>query len=194
MAAEGELLRPNWNPYQARLVRLFSQSRTTNAGTRGLDDFARWAYVETVIDNELFPDIVQGNYRLVVITGNAGDGKTAFIQMLERRLEHDGASAHRRLGGNGTQIVRHGHRFVTNWDGSQDEGNDPNDDVLLEFFAPFAGNAPAPPQDETRVIAINEGRLLDFLAVHRNAFQWLSATILSLFSKQVVRRRVGSAL
>ncbi len=158
-----ELERPDWNPYQSRLVSLFSQSRTTNAGTRGLDDFARWAYVETLVDRDLFPDIVWGKYGLVVITGNAGDGKTAFIQMLEQRLEGEGADVTRRPGGNGSTIVRHEHRFVTNWDGSQDEGEYENDAVLLDFFAPFAGERPDRPPAETRVIAINEGRLLDFV-------------------------------
>lgn len=179
-----ELERANWNPYQNRLVSLFSQSRTTNAGTRGLDDFARWAYVETLVDRDLFPDIVWGKYGLVVITGNAGDGKTAFIQMFEQRLEQEGATVTRRAGGNGSTIERHEHRFVTNWDGSQDEGEYENDAVLLDFFAPFAGESPDRPNAETRVIAINEGRLLDFVAEHRDAFQWLSGTILALFTEQ----------
>ena len=95
--------RPNWNPYQSRLVSLFSQSRTTNAGTRGLDDFARWAYVETRIDRELFRGSCSGELRLVLITGNAGDGKTAFIQMVEQRLARDGGDARARPDGNGAR-------------------------------------------------------------------------------------------
>ena len=181
-----ELKRPDWNPYQSRLVSLFSQSRTTNAGTRGLDDFARWAYVETLVDRNLFPDIVWGKYGLVVITGNAGDGKTAFIQMLEQRLESEGASVARRPGGNGSTIVRHEHQFVTNWDGSQDEGESENDAVLLDFFAPFAGDRPDRLAAETRVIAINEGRLLDFVAQNRDGFPWLHGTVLGLFTEQRV--------
>lgn len=181
-----ELERPDWNPYQSRLVSLFSQSRTTNAGTRGLDDFGRWAYVETLVDDRLFPDIVWGKYGLVVITGNAGDGKTAFIQMFEGRLTDDGATVEPREGGNGSTLVRHDHRFVTNWDGSQDEGEYENDDVLLDFFAPFAGERPNRPAAETRVIAINEGRLLDFVAEHRDAFPWLSETVLAMFTEQTL--------
>ena len=59
-APRDEVERPDWNPYQNRLVSLFSQSRTTNAGTRGLDDFSRWAYVDTLVDRQLFRDIVWG--------------------------------------------------------------------------------------------------------------------------------------
>lgn len=179
-----ELVRPNWNPYQQRLVGLFSQSRTSNAGTRGLDDFARWAYVETKVDRELFDDIVGGRYRLVLITGNAGDGKTAFIQMLERRLVDEGGSSESRPEGNGTTLERDGHRYLTNWDASQDEGETENDAALSTFFEPVAGSKPDPPPTETRVVAINEGRLLDFVSEYRDTFPWLSQNLLAFFQEQ----------
>src|SRR5262249_20892331 len=153
-ATDDELARPNWNPYQYRLSTLFSQSATTNAGTRGLDEFSRWAYVPTLIDEQLFDDLEQGLHGLVIITGNAGDGKTAFIQMVESRLAADGAEVARRPDGNGATIEHGGVRLVTNWDGSQDEGETTNEHVLLEFFAPFSGEEPTPAPGETRVIAI----------------------------------------
>jgi serine/threonine protein kinase len=180
-----ELARDNWNPYQARLVGLFSQSSTSNAGTRGLDDFSRWAYVETVIDRQLYPDILGGKHALVIITGNAGDGKTAFIQVLEQRLEAEGAKVVRRAEGNGASIEWRGKRFITNWDGSQDEGATDNDRVLAEFFAPFAGENPEPVSGEARIIAINEGRLLDFVAKNRSAYPWLSDAMLNFFTAEV---------
>ena len=181
-----ELARTNWNPYQSRLVGLFSQSTTSNAGTRGLDDFARWAYVGTRIDRELFPDVVLGKYRLVLITGNAGDGKTAFIQMLERRLREDGAESRLRPNGNGQILRRFDHTYITNWDASQDEGGEQNADVLIDFFSPFSGESPRPEENETRVVAINEGRLLDFVSTkeNREAFPWLSRTLLAFFNQQ----------
>ena len=61
----------------------------------------------------------------------------------------------------------------TNNDGSQDEGDRANDDVLTEFFAPFADGARAH-ADETRLIAINEGRLVDFLTAHEDQFAALA--------------------
>jgi serine/threonine protein kinase len=184
LASDEELARSNWNPYQARLVSLFSQSRTTNAGTRGLNDFARWSYVPTRIDERLYEDIVRGRSRLLVITGNAGDGKTAFIQMFESRLERAGATIDRRPDGNGAVLVYAGRKYVTNWDGSQDEGDEDNNRVLLEFFGPFSGEQPEPTASETRVIAINEGRLLDFLSAYRDQYPWLSAGLLAYFEQQ----------
>ncbi len=183
-ASEDELSRRDWNPYQSRLIGLFSQSRTSNAGTRGLDSFGRWAYVETLIDRQLYGDVVAGRHSLVVITGNAGDGKTAFIQVLEQRLEAQGADVLRRTDGNGAAIELDGRRFVTNWDGSQDEGDVTNNDVLDEFFAPFAGPEPKPSGEETRLIAINEGRLLDFLGHRRDSYPWFADAMLELFEKE----------
>lgn len=180
-----ELARPNWNPFQYRLSQLFSQSSTSNAGTRGLDEFARWAYVETKIDRELVADVVGGRYGLVIVTGNAGDGKTAFIQMIERRIREEGGDVSTRPNGNGADIAFHGHRLATNWDGSQDEGDVDNDAVLLEFFGPFRGMAPPRVPGETRLIAINEGRLLDFLETHADQFPWLDETIRRLFVEEI---------
>ena len=39
------------------------------------------------LDRDLEPAVLTGEFRLVVITGNAGDGKTAFLQRLEKRAE-----------------------------------------------------------------------------------------------------------
>lgn len=175
--------RENWNPYLPKLISLFSQSRVSNSGTRGLDSFSRWAYVDTKIDRDLYLRVVSGDLRLVVITGNAGDGKTAFIQMVETRLARDeGATVERRAAGNGIVAQVGQHRFETNWDGSQDEGDRGNDDVLREFFAPFAGDMPSPAANDTRIIAINEGRLLDFLASERGRFSWLDRVLAQLFT------------
>jgi serine/threonine protein kinase len=184
-ASAEQVERANWNPYQHRLVSLFSQSAVTNAGTRGLDEFGRWAYVPTMIDERLFPEVISGEHALVVITGNAGDGKTAFIQVLEQRLSEQGADAERRPGGNGATLDWQGRRFVTNWDGSQDEEETDNDRALRDFFSPFAGQVPRPGGRETRIIAINEGRLLDFLAHRRDDFPWLHKVLIDFFTEQV---------
>ena len=180
-----ELGKSNWNPYQSRLSKLFSQSSTSNSGTRTLDAFAKWAYVPTKIDRELVGDVMAGSYGLVLITGNAGDGKTAFIRMVEDRLGESGAVVSKRPNGNGSEVEISGHRILTNWDGSQDEGDIDNDDVLLDFLNPFRGAAPPRNSGETRLIAINEGILLDFLEKHADEFPWLDHAIRRLFVEEV---------
>jgi serine/threonine protein kinase len=156
--------KPNTNPFVSYLLTLYSQSRSTNAGTRGLDAMGRLIYVPTALDRALQPATLDGGFRLVLISGNAGDGKTAFIQQVEDEARKQGADVQPYGTGNGTRFELHGRKFQTNYDGSQDEGEKINDDVLFQFLAPFTGaDASTWPGNETRLIAINEGRLIDFL-------------------------------
>src|SRR5207249_4501191 len=69
------------------LLQSYPGSRWRNAETRGLDtDFAAQTYVQTNIEEMLHRDILQRRVRLVVLCGNAGDGKTALLQHLATRL------------------------------------------------------------------------------------------------------------
>ena len=161
-----EIGRVNYNPYVTRLLKLYSQARRDNSGTRGLDDIARMTYVQTRLDLSLQPAILDGQYRLVVITGNAGDGKTAFIQSLEKTVEELGGKIEHPTS-NASRFNHRGMQFIANYDGSQDEGAErANDQVLSEFFTAFSDdgfsniNASTP----IHLIAINEGRLVDFFS------------------------------
>lgn len=160
-----EVGRADYNPYVTRMLTLYSQARKTNTGTRGLDDIARLTYVRTGLDEKLAPAITTGRYRLVIVTGNAGDGKTAFLQQVEALFEQNGATVTRLPSKNGSTWTWEGRNYETNYDGSQDEEDRSNDDVLDAFLKPFHGDAVAGLSGtDVRLIAINEGRLLDFLA------------------------------
>lgn len=141
---------------------LYSQSKRGNAGTRSrrkVNPLDAATYVETRLDTRLVPDIAAGRYRLVIVTGNAGDGKTAFLKNIER-----GAENVRRLDhGNGARFTLGGVVFESNYDGSQDQGGTVNVDVLRDFFREFRGVADYSRASEGRIIAINEGKLADFL-------------------------------
>lgn len=155
----------NYNPYVTRLLTLYSQARRSNSGTRGLDDIARLTYVDTKLDTTLAPAIGSGNYRLVLVTGNAGDGKTAFLQQVEAWFKTYAAEVAALPTANGSRWSFQGVHYETNYDGSQDEGDSANDAVLAKFLAPFEGlSLDGLKGSEARLIAINEGRLLDFLA------------------------------
>jgi serine/threonine protein kinase len=168
--------KPNTNPFVTHLLTLYSQSQLSNSGTRGLDEIGRATYVSTYLDEKLKPALLKGEFRLVIISGNAGDGKTAFIQQFEAFAEDKGAQMQR--GANGAVFQIKGHAFQSNYDGSQDEGDERNDDVLQKFFAPFAGkDADRWPENQTRLIAINEGRLVDFFLEHEEAFPLLSKQV-----------------
>jgi len=143
---------------------LYSQSKHGNAGTRSGNEtreLDRLTYTDTKLDTNLIPAILDGLYKLVVITGNAGDGKTAFIRRIEdnpfvkdlKRFSHK----------NGAQFKINGVPFESNYDGSQDENYKFNSDVLEAFFKPFVGLKNYNKATEGRLIAINEGRLIEFM-------------------------------
>ncbi len=171
-----EPIKPNTNPFVTHLLTLYSQSQVSNAGTRGLDEIGKATYVPTYLDEKLKPALLKGEFRLVIVSGNAGDGKTAFIQQFETFAESKGAQMQR--GANGAVFQLKGHCYQSNYDGSQDEGDERNDAVLQKFFAPFAGkDSSVWPENQTRLIAINEGRLVDFFLEHEEEFPLLSKQI-----------------
>ena len=171
-----EPTQPNTNPFVTHLLTLYSQSQVSNAGTRGLDEVGKATYVPTYLDEKLLPVLLKGEFRLVIISGNAGDGKTAFIQQFEAVAESKGAQMQR--GANGAVFQIKGHTYQSNYDGSQDEGDERNDIVLQKFFEPFAGKDNSSwPENQTRLIAINEGRLVDFFLEHEEGFPLLAKHI-----------------
>lgn len=167
----------NTNPFVSYLLTLHSQSDQNNSGTRGLDALGRKIYVETALDRDLTAAVLGGELSLVLITGNAGDGKTAFLQKLEGLAQERGATLDTSVT-NGCRFSLDGRTYTSNYDGSQDADDVANDDVLREFFSPFAGSDPtAWPADEVRLIAINEGRLVDFLAAEGARFEALARVV-----------------
>lgn len=174
----GPAPRPNTNPFVWHLRTLYSQGApgSTNAGTRGLDALGDALYVETALDHELLPEVMAGKCRLVVITGNAGDGKTAFLEKVKQKAREQGGQVTTRL--NGSHIELGKRSFQVNYDGSQDEADKGNDEVLLDFFGPYSGETAAVwPSGQTRLIAINEGRLVDFLDANVAKFPRLARLV-----------------
>ncbi|MCC2523577.1 hypothetical protein [Vibrio coralliilyticus] len=113
-----------------------------------------------------------------MITGNAGDGKTAFLQQLEIQAQEQGASVTLNPEGNGARFELNGHHYISNYDGSQDEADKDNDAVLSEFFSAFKGvDNESWPLHETRLIAINEGRLVDFLTENEQDYPALKELV-----------------
>jgi serine/threonine protein kinase len=158
---------------------LYSQSRYGNAGTRAnfkTSAFDELTYTKTKLDTELLKAIIAGSYRLVIITGNAGDGKTAFI----KQIENEASGVERLKNRNGAKFQINGIPYLSNYDGSQDEENRANNEVLSDFFQPFEHTSDFSSVGEGRIIAINEGRLVDFLQTSGN-FKHLTEIIDAYF-------------
>ena len=141
------------------LLQSYPGSRWGNQETRGLDSaFAEQTYVETPLEAALHDDVRARRVRLVVLCGNAGDGKTALLQHLAGRfgLERR-ASSERVLQGE----TDDGLCVRMNLDGSASWQGRSADDLLDEFLAPFRHGPPE--EDIAHLLAINDGRLLEWI-------------------------------
>jgi hypothetical protein len=161
----------NHNPHLDEFLRFYSQSDTSTGGTRGYDPKT---YVETRLDEMLTPAIFDPKTKLVILSGNAGDGKTAYIQRVEAKAKTDGATVICQ-NDNGTSFRTRALSFQTLYDGSQDFEGTKNDDVLARFFSEFEGDH-APTGEFTKIIAINEGKLRDFI-LGKSEYKWLSKQV-----------------
>lgn len=161
----------NHNPYIDNFLKIYSQSIISTGNTRGLDE---QTYIETRLDKNLIPKIFNSSTKLVVLTGNAGDGKTAFIQKIETLAGDKGADFGSRTD-NGSSFNLNGIFFETLYDGSQDFDGKNNEAVLTDFFRLLEGDK-EPKAPFTKIIAINEGKLRDFI-IENKKYKWLSKKV-----------------
>ena len=141
------------------LLQSYPGSRWGNRETRGLDsDFAAQTYVKTKLEETLYGDILKRRVRLVILCGNAGDGKTALLQHLATRLGlGDHPSSERIL----ERRMDDGLVVRMNLDGSAAWRGRSADDLLGEFLGPFQKGPPG--EDIVHLLAINDGRLLEWI-------------------------------
>ena len=153
-----EARRENRVPWLKSLLQSYPGSRWGNSETRGLDtDFAEATYVETKLEQALRQDIVERRVSLVVLCGNAGDGKTALLQHLAKRLDLGShKSATRILEGR----LADGLTVRMNLDGSASWQGRSANELLDECLGPFHDG---PAQSSALLLAINDGRLLEWI-------------------------------
>ncbi len=149
------------NPFVDELRRAFRNSRLGNVENRGLDsDFARTTYVPTGLDEELGPAICEGRHRLVLLCGNPGDGKTAFLQRLAGELRARGATFDRDDEWGWRCQLKQATKAAV-YDASESHAGRSADELLNEVLAPLAGDR-LPVAKYCAIVAINDGRLFDF--------------------------------
>ena len=140
------------------LLQSYPGSRWGNSETRGLDtSFSEKTYVETNLEQTLYRDIIDRRVSLVILCGNAGDGKTALLQHLAKRL---GLGNHK----SATRVLEgrmpDGLKVRMNLDGSASWRGRSANDLLDDCLGPFQeGSA----QDSALLLAINDGRLLEWI-------------------------------
>jgi hypothetical protein len=151
-------LRPNQVPWLKEILMAYPGSRYGNVETRGLDsEFSERTYVETDLDDLLSEEISDGRIALVILCGNAGDGKTAFLQHLAARLGLPRFQSSQRI----WEAVAKGINVKANLDGAAAWQGRSADELLDEIFAPFH---PGRPTDRiAHIVAVNDGRLMEWV-------------------------------
>jgi len=152
-------LTPNEIPRLLDVLRSYPGSLKGNDETRGLDsDFAEQTYVETSLDRVLLKDIVDNKISLMILFGNAGDGKTAFLQQLASNLGIGKLHSSKRIW---ELQMPSGIKVMANLDGSAAYQGRSATELLDELFAPFQGGES--PKDSIHLLAINSGPLQAWL-------------------------------
>ena len=156
-------LRPMVVPRVIEILRSYPGSRFGNPETRGLNSwFATDTYVETGLDQELSNAILAGEAGLVILCGNAGDGKTALLQHLATKLGVHDVRSDRRIHDATVGALR----IMINLDGAAAWNGRSADELLDETFEPFHN---ARPTDRVHLVAVNDGRLLEWIETPRGA-------------------------
>ncbi len=150
---------PNQVDWLDHLLQSYPGSPRGNKETRGLDTkFAAAVYVPTDLEKTLLREIKERKVQLVVLCGNAGDGKTALLQHLATELEFDEYASAQRI----IELKRPDGLVVRmNLDGAASWQGRSADELLNEFLAPFQDGTSK--RDVVHLLAINDGRLLEWL-------------------------------
>jgi serine/threonine protein kinase len=157
-SAAPEPLRPNEVARVKDILSTYPGSRFGNAETRGLDsEFAFDTYVPTALDTALPTAIAAGDVSLVILCGNAGDGKTAFLQRLVQTLGGEPPQSSERVWTGSLA----GRTAMINLDGAASWKGRSADSLLDELFGPFLQG----PTNDRRVhlVAVNDGRLMEWI-------------------------------
>lgn len=148
------------------LRQLFVDSQLGNSGMLALGShFAKDTYIQTRLDTELLPLIIEGKYKHVIFTGNPGDGKTSFLQTVGNALhEKSGSYIHEDNGG--WRILLGDKSFAAIFDASESFENLSSDERIKA-----ASIAPKGTSTHTLLIAMNDGRLAQFVETNSDTIE-----------------------
>ncbi len=164
------------NSWVTAIRGLYRNSQGGNADNRGLDsDFVRQTYVPTQLDLQLLPELLAERPLALFLCGNPGDGKTAFLEQVRATLLQQGGEE---LQGDasGWEITLAGHTFRSCYDASEAHAGRSANEQLNARLASLEGKQ-EPHVALTVLVAINDGRLLDYFEQVKGTFSWLDQQI-----------------
>lgn len=171
--ARKEALQELSNAWINDIRSLYRNSEIGNKNNRGLDsDFVRETYVPTALDEHLLPKLFTLKPKTIFLSGNPGDGKTAFLEKVQQELEQRQAHIIRQ-DASGWEWELDGHRYRSCYDASEAHGILNADQQLTEKLSGLEGRS-QPTTQLTVLVAINDGRLADYFHRQQEEFPWLA--------------------
>lgn len=169
------------NPWVNKLLGVYQFSKVGNSDNRGLDtEFSQKTYIPTKLDTELLPDVVNGLYKAVFLTGNAGDGKTAFLEKVYSNLiANGGEEIEKNVAGWMVKFNNRIYKACYDASESEKEGKISSNERLLKIYDHLKGND----EPKTNIIvltAINDGKLHAFFNQYKKDFNWLATNIFNI--------------
>ncbi|EFH80222.1 serine/threonine protein kinase [Ktedonobacter racemifer] len=178
-------LKDEINTWVDNIRSLYRNSDIGNTNNRGLDsDFVRETYIQTALDRNLLPALFAQHPRILFLSGNPGDGKTAFLEQVYLELKRLEATVVKH-DPSGWEIVYQGHTFRSCYDASESHEQLSADEQLSEKLQGLEGQHPSHP-NLTVLVAINDGRLFDFFQRQRTRFPWLAQKIDELADVEII--------
>lgn len=153
-------LRDPHNGHLKDLLSVYPGSRFGNAEARGLDtEFSRATYVPSELDKWVVDQVRSEQKSLVLLFGNAGDGKTAFLQYLISQLfESTPPPSSERIF---QATLPSGRQILINFDGSASFNGKSATTMLDDLLLPFIHGITE--QSPVHLVAVNSGPLLDWI-------------------------------
>ncbi len=163
------------NPWVKNVRSLYRNSDVGNQNNRGLDTpFVKETYVPTALDKKLLPAIFEQRPKVVFLSGNPGDGKTAFLEQIQQELQRRQAvQKQERSDPSGWEWEYKGHTFRSCYDASESHAGLSADEQLGKKLHELQG-ATEPSVSLTLLVAINDGRLEDYFSRKREVFPWVA--------------------
>jgi serine/threonine protein kinase len=121
-----------------------------------LAKFTEETYVKTKLDTELLPEIIYGQTKVFLLTGNPGGGKTSFINRLREELQSDPNCKELFRSPAEWQLEAREKKFVAVLDGSASSKERSANQVVRDALLK------AKNESYTAIIAINDGRTREF--------------------------------
>lgn len=183
-------LQPMINPTVDHLRSLFTASKDASNGSifellmnnPSYKEFYDKTFIETSLERELLPEIINGKRKVLLLTGNPGGGKTSFLHAIYEKLLKSGGKINSHLEDDASApewFVTLGNKnFHAILDASQSyKDRTANSMVLSALNGAINGQ-------DIALIAINDGRLKQIVREYQNEFPALAKEVDLYFKNQ----------